>query len=335
MTEHADTTTGQLDQADTEQAPADLEQALAVGDHDKVRASWLRIRRALTEGLRDANYLRATADLAEQAKPTIHQAMAAVMADVGAVGKGGTNREQGYAFRQVDDFMNALHPAMARHGVFVTPCVEERLVEERTNSRGTAIRLVDLRIRFTFHGPAGDSVDAVTWGEAKDSSDKATNKAMTAAFKYALLQTFMIPLVDMEDADRTSPEAPSQEEAARVRQEEAEAAQAWVAEVVAAAGDEDALRSIWRRAAALRGHTVTHDGQTGTLGELIRQAATWPPTAPPQPSEPVSVPEQPEPVATPEQPAPPPSARPDDAEARQRAARARARAERRTKEAGQ
>ena len=40
-----------------------------------------------------------------------------------------------------------------------------------------------------------------------DRSDKSTNKAMSAAFKYACFQTFCIPTEEMRDADAESPQA--------------------------------------------------------------------------------------------------------------------------------
>ncbi len=45
-----------------------------------------------------------------------------------------------------------------------------------------------------------------TWGEGLDNSDKATNKAMSGAMKYALIELFCVPTQDVEDSDRTSPE---------------------------------------------------------------------------------------------------------------------------------
>ena len=78
------------------------------------------------------------------------------------------------------------------------------------------MRWVDVEMRFRIYGPDGSHVDVVTWGEARDAADKATNKAMTGAFKYAIMQAFMVPTQDLQDADQFSPEA---EPAQQVRQE--------------------------------------------------------------------------------------------------------------------
>jgi hypothetical protein len=47
----------------------------------------------------------------------------------------------------------------------------------------------------------GSKHTARTFGEAMDSGDKATNKAMSAAYKYMAFQTFAIPTEGDNDAD--------------------------------------------------------------------------------------------------------------------------------------
>lgn len=134
---------------------------------------------------------------------TVHQAMAAVMKAVGPVAKDLKNEKAGYAARSIDGVMDALHDPMAEAGVFVVPEVESAeyaVVEVGKNK--TPMRQATLRVRWRFYGPAGDCVEAVTYGEALDSGDKATNKAQSAALKYALLQTFLVPVTgDDADAD--------------------------------------------------------------------------------------------------------------------------------------
>ena len=53
----------------------------------------------------------------------------------------------------------------------------------------------------------GSSHVVEAYGEALDASDKATAKAMSAAYKSAMIQTFCIPIAGSEDPDRTSPRA--------------------------------------------------------------------------------------------------------------------------------
>jgi hypothetical protein len=62
------------------------------------------------------------------------------------------------------------------------------------------------KLKFTFWAEDGSSVSSIVFGEALDMGDKAGNKCMSIALKYALLQTFMIPTEDMQDPDSVSPQ---------------------------------------------------------------------------------------------------------------------------------
>jgi len=137
----------------------------------------------------------------------IYEAISNVMADIGAVGKNNTNNFDKYKFRGIDDVMNALYPAMVKNHVFVTPEVLESLREERVSKEGKSNMMYSvLKIKYTFYTDDGSSVSCVVIGEAMDRSDKSTNKAMSAGFKYACFQTFCIPTEEMQDADAESPE---------------------------------------------------------------------------------------------------------------------------------
>lgn len=143
----------------------------------------------------------------------IVERMALVMRDVEHVGKTGDNREQHYKFRPVDEFMNALHMPLVRHEVVVTPKVLTRDSFERDRRRQGEIigvtRVVELLVEYTFHSPDGTTLTTVTAGEGADVADKATNKAMAGALKYAIMQTFMVPTREIVDGDADTPEIPS------------------------------------------------------------------------------------------------------------------------------
>lgn len=152
--------------------------------------------------------------MSEDKIPMIFSAICGVMEDIGAIGKGSTNKQQGYRYRGVDDVMNALNPAMMKHKIFCIPEVLEQSREERTTTKGTGLVYSVCRIRYRFYATDGSYVDAVVVGEGMDSGDKASNKAMAAAFKYACFQTFCIPTENlMDDPDATSP-VPSKKEGA-------------------------------------------------------------------------------------------------------------------------
>lgn len=152
----------------------------------------------------------------------IYQAINGVMSEIGAVGKNKRNEQQKYMYRGIDDVMTALSPAMQKHGVFVTPEVMEQIREEK-EGRNSKLLYSIVKVKYTFRAMDGSSIEAVVMGEGMDSGDKATNKAMSAAFKYALLQTFCIPTEELIDSEQDSPEVaqprPVQQAAKQVAQQ--------------------------------------------------------------------------------------------------------------------
>lgn len=137
---------------------------------------------------------------------TIFEAIGAVMKDCGYIGKNSLNPQQHYKFRGIDAVMNALNPALIKNHVFVVPEVLDHQREERTTAKGGLLIYSVCKVKYTFYADDGSSVSATVVGEGMDSGDKATNKAMSAAFKYACFQTFCIPTEEMKDSEDDSPE---------------------------------------------------------------------------------------------------------------------------------
>lgn len=124
----------------------------------------------------------------------IHAAMAAIKSALKPVGKEGNNVKQGYKFRKVEDVYGACQPVMAAHGVHMTAEILSEKDEERKSGSGTTLIYRKLTVRWFFWcAEDGSSVAHDTVGEGMDSGDKASNKAMTASQKYALIQAFCIP----------------------------------------------------------------------------------------------------------------------------------------------
>lgn len=108
----------------------------------------------------------------------------------------------GYMFRGIDDVYNAIAPLLAEHGLCIVPRFMSRVCEERQSKAGGALFYVTVEAEFDFiSSEDGSKHTARTFGEAMDSGDKATNKAMSAAYKYAAFQTFAIPTEGNPDAD--------------------------------------------------------------------------------------------------------------------------------------
>lgn len=136
----------------------------------------------------------------------IYKKIIEVMADINAISKGRVNKDQHFVFRGIDDVMNELHGSLSKCGVFVLPKVlEENRSEGKTKSGGTMF-YTRLKINFGFYAEDGSHVDAVVIGEAMDTADKASNKALSIGLKYAMLQVFCIPTEDEKDPDAQSPQ---------------------------------------------------------------------------------------------------------------------------------
>lgn len=141
----------------------------------------------------------------------IYKKMSEVMKEIGTIGKDQKNTAQGFKFRGIDQFVNALYPALTKHGVFMTPrCVSESHElnkVQRSNGKEGVDKHVSLLMEYDFYAEDGSKVTVgPVPSEGLDSGDKATNKALSAALKYALIQTFSVPTEDMEEADKDSPE---------------------------------------------------------------------------------------------------------------------------------
>nr|WP_308743100.1 ERF family protein [uncultured Anaerocolumna sp.] len=131
----------------------------------------------------------------------IYEAISNVMAEIGAIGKEKKNLQQGFMYRGIDDVMNALQPALVKHKVFIAPEVISEQREERTTQKGGVLFYTRLEVSYKFYTVDGSFIETKVIGEAMDSGDKATNKAMSIAYKYACFQVFCIPTEEMQDPD--------------------------------------------------------------------------------------------------------------------------------------
>ncbi len=142
----------------------------------------------------------------EPTTPLIFGKISEIMSKVGAIGKERKNTAQNYSFRGIDDMYNALNSHLSEAKVFFAPEVLSVEREERaTKSGGTLIYTV-VTMKFTAYAEDGSNVCTVTVGEAMDSGDKSCNKAMSTAYKYALMQIFCIPTEEEKDTEYQSHE---------------------------------------------------------------------------------------------------------------------------------
>ncbi len=155
----------------------------------------------------------------------IYEAINGIMAEIGAIGKDKKNQQQGFMYRGIDDVMNALQPALVKHKVFIVPEVtsEERgekvsVKEFQGQKKESVLFFTRLGVSYKFFAEDGSFIEAKVIGEAMDSGDKATNKAMSIAYKYACFQVFCIPTEEMVDPDGESHEVKPKDPAGRKTQ---------------------------------------------------------------------------------------------------------------------
>jgi len=150
----------------------------------------------------------------------VYRAINAVQAELVKEGitKDRENAQQGFMYRGIDEVYNALSPLLAKHGLCILPRMLARQCDERQSSKGGALFYVTVEAEFDFVCAADGSRHIVrTFGEAMDIADKATNKAMSAAYKYAAFQAFAIPTEGDNDADGTTPEVTPRQAAEQAR----------------------------------------------------------------------------------------------------------------------
>lgn len=204
--------------------------------------------------------------------PHVLQAIRDVMADLAkdGISKGRNNQSQGYKFRGIDDVYNALAPILARHALVITPRVLSRQKEVVTTSKGGTLFYVTVEMAFDLASAVdGSSVTSHMFGEAMDSGDKATNKAMSAAYKYMAMQAFCIPTEGDNDADATTHTLAD--------------AEAMAVNLLRGCGSKEMFADAWSKNKDGWKRTLGSDAYARLVGEMKRLAETFKaPPAPPQ-----------------------------------------------------
>ena len=139
----------------------------------------------------------------------VYRAINEVQGEMSKIGisKDSKNQQQGFMFRGIDAVYGAIAPLLYKHKLLILPRVIERSVLERTSKSGGALFYTALKMEFDFvSSEDGSSHTVSTVGEALDSGDKSSSKAMSCAYKYACFQAFAIPTEGDNDADSTTHE---------------------------------------------------------------------------------------------------------------------------------
>jgi hypothetical protein len=146
----------------------------------------------------------------ESKPPQVFAAIQHVMADVAklGVGKNQKNTQQNFIYRGIDDVMDALAPLLPKHSLVILPSVLDHRMTERESRSGGKLFHTLLKLQYKFVSPLDGSTEVVGpfYGEAMDSGDKSTSKAMAIAYKYMCLQAFNIPINPVDDPDASTHE---------------------------------------------------------------------------------------------------------------------------------
>lgn len=131
----------------------------------------------------------------------IVESLASIMAEIGAIGKSRKSSGVNFAYRGIDDVMNELHPLLSKYQVLTVPEVVDHHREERQTNSGKPMIYSIMTVKIHFVAVDGSEVVATVVGEGMDMSDKASNKALAIAYKYACFQVLCIPTEEMAKAD--------------------------------------------------------------------------------------------------------------------------------------
>ena len=213
----------------------------------------------------------------------VYEAINAVQAELAKVGITKNRRNTqgaGYNFRGIDDIFNAISPLLAEHKLCILPRVISRECVERQSKAGGALFYITVEAEFDFVSSEDGSKHTVkTFGEAMDSGDKATNKAMSAAYKYAAMQAFAIPTEGDNDTENNTHEVMPRSAPAAAPIKKSSLTENQVADFLAAidsAADETELTKAYKAAyrvaqaqgdqAAIVKFTTTKDAKKAELG---------------------------------------------------------------------
>jgi hypothetical protein len=130
-----------------------------------------------------------------------------IMRDVREVGKGDEYKEEDrsqrdrplklkYRYRGIDRVLNAVGPALRKHGVVILPVKIDADYANITSRSGGSMRQCTMTVTYEITGPKGDRLTVIGMGEAFDTGDKSTTKAQTVAYRNMLIATLALPVGD-------------------------------------------------------------------------------------------------------------------------------------------
>ncbi len=127
-------------------------------------------------------------------KFNIYQRINGVMSEVDYIEKEKKQVNGMYRFVSHDAVSAKLHPFLAKYGIVIIPNIVE-LVQEANRTT------CKLEVSFVNIDKPDDRFSVFYYGYGLDSQDKGIGKAVSYAFKYAMLKTFCLETGDDPETD--------------------------------------------------------------------------------------------------------------------------------------
>lgn len=124
----------------------------------------------------------------------IHQRILGVMNDLDYIQKGTGKVNNQYTFVSHDAVASSVHPLFVKHGITAIPSVEE-MTQEHNRTKCV------LTVIFVNVDQPSDYIGVKFVGYGIDSGDKGPGKAISYAYKYALLKVLCLETGDDPDND--------------------------------------------------------------------------------------------------------------------------------------
>lgn len=133
----------------------------------------------------------------EISKMNIYQKIQGVMQDIQYLAKDDQVAFGSTKYRAISEekVTSTVRAAMIKYGLVMYPKTQEVMKDGQITTVNTVYAMVNV------DNPA-EQIMVASSGQGSDTQDKGAGKAMTYAFKYALLRTYMIPTG--EDPDKIS-----------------------------------------------------------------------------------------------------------------------------------
>lgn len=135
----------------------------------------------------------------------IAAALSAAQAEFKGVAKGGENKFDHYTYAKLEDYVTAVQPVLAKHGLSIIFGADEVIaLDDRPTQKGGVEHAVRVKMSFLILHTSGEWIEGSTLGEGQNRGDKATYNAITGARKYGLASA--LGLATTDDPENPKPD---------------------------------------------------------------------------------------------------------------------------------